>query len=183
MAALNGPCRWKVLVKGLCERGCMGYLDVSEFELGGPRVNMMAAHFQDEAYFAGQHAVDTKAFTGKGISAQIRNAEAAMQEVVDDMERVRVMLLDYQVYGMILIFHHRKTGQVSLRWRNQFLHKHVTFTVVEEELQKHGSDVVEWYGKVNDAVNGFNKKYLVAANERKRLLVLKEQPKRATFNK
>lgn len=40
-----------VLVKVLCERICMGYVDVSEFGFGGPKINMAAVRFQDGANF------------------------------------------------------------------------------------------------------------------------------------
>jgi hypothetical protein len=55
-----------VLVKGLVERGCMGYLEMNEFEFDGPKINMAAAYFQDGSFSEDQHTVETKAFKGKG---------------------------------------------------------------------------------------------------------------------
>ncbi len=155
------------------ERSCMGYLEMNEFGFGGPKINMAAARFQDGSFSEDQHTVETKAFKGKGVSALIRDAEEAMQKAVDQMELIRLLMREYSVYGMTLIFHRRKaTGQVSLRWRHQ-IHKNVTFTVVLEAIQKHGSAVVEWYVKVNATVQHYNQVYLRAANERKRLLEFK----------
>lgn len=151
----------------------MGYFDVNEFGFGGPKINMAAAHFQDGPDFEDQHAVETKAFTGKGVSAQIRDAEAAMQRAVDQMELIRLMMREYSVYGMTLIYHRRKgTGQVSLRWRHH-IHKNVTFPIVLDAVSEHGSKVAEWYVEVNDTVDHYNKAYLAALNERKRLLEIK----------
>ena len=151
----------------------MGYFDVNEFGFCRPKINMAAAHFQDGPDFEDQHAVETKAFKGKGVSAQIRDAEAAMQKAVDQMELIRLLMREYSVYGMSLIYHRRpSTGQVSLRWRHN-IHKNVSFPIVLDEVSAHGSNVAEWYIEVNDTVDHYNKAYLAASNERKRLLGIK----------
>ncbi len=151
----------------------MEYLDVNEFGFGGPKINIAAAHFQDGSFSEDQHTVETKAFKGKGVCAQIRDAETAMQKAVDQMELIRLLMREYSVYGMTLIYHRRKaTGQVSLRVRHQ-IHKNVSFPAVLEAITKHGSTVVDWYESVNETVQHYNKAYLAAANERKRLLAIK----------
>lgn len=47
----------------------MEYVDVSEFGFDGPKINVAMNHFQDDAHLSGQQAVDTKAFTGKGMGS------------------------------------------------------------------------------------------------------------------
>ena len=42
-----------------------------------------------------------------------------------------------------------------------------------DEVSAHGSNVAEWYIEVNDTVDHYNKAYLAASNERKRLLGIK----------
>ncbi len=156
----------------------MGYLEMNEFGFGGPKINMAAARFQDGSFSEDQHTVETKAFKGKGVSAQIRDAEDAMQRAVDQMELIRLLMREYSVYGMSLIYHRRKaTGQVSLRWRHH-IHKNVSFPIVLDAVSEHGSTVAEWYVEVNDTVDHYNKAYLAASNERKRLLGLKESHQR-----
>ena len=109
--------------------------------------------------FAGQHHVDRKAFKGRGDRRRLLKAQAAVDQVHQDMRRLAVATKSIKAKRFYLAIHTRgSTGQLSLRWRRAGTTdtSHIAWNELEDFLSPLPSDLVQWYQTVNEMVTSLN---------------------------
>ncbi|WP_150127656.1 hypothetical protein [Janthinobacterium psychrotolerans] len=108
---------------------------------------------------AGQHDVDRKAFKGRGDRRRLNKAQAAVDQVHQDMRRLAVATKSIKAKRFYLAIHTRgSTGQLSLRWRRAGTSdtSHIAWDELEHFLSPLPSDLVQWYQTVNKLVTFLN---------------------------
>lgn len=108
---------------------------------------------------AGQHHVDRKAFKGRGDRRRLLKAQAAVDQVHQDMRRLAVATKSIKAKRFYLAIHTRgSTGQLSLRWRRAGTTdtSHIAWNELEDFLSPLPSDLVQWYQTVNEMVTSLN---------------------------
>jgi hypothetical protein len=94
-----------------------------------------------------QQAVDTKAFTGKGGLALVRELSKSVDRLHEEMRKAVETSTNYPALVMYLCIHTRSsTGQQTLRWRAKGgKSKHLSWDEVEEVISKMGYADRLWY--------------------------------------
>ena len=132
-------------------------MSLSDIDWVAPKPSSTSGKTASE--LAGQHDVDRKAFKGRGDRRRLIKAQAAVDQVHQDMRRLAVATKSIKAKRFYLAIHTRgSTGQLSLRWRRAGTidTSHIAWDELENFLSPLPSDLVEWYQTVNELVTFLN---------------------------